>query len=236
MKLTTTTQISVDGVAQGNGGPDENRRGVFERGGWARPLFDSEAATFVEQVYQRADAFLFGRWTYDFFAGYWGAMAYPGRRPQSQTPARICHCSPIAGEELVFPPAEQERVGALADLLDERSGLAVEQPPGPSASLEYAAAVLRPARRFPCLCQLWRQFGFFFFHDRGSPSHWGALLVAASRPCYEHPRPLSTPRVGFLRGLAGTPVVSEPIARRFSGGQRQGRLPGHRGSRSAHDR
>ena len=28
--------------------------------------------TFVEQLYQRADAFLFGRWTYDFFAGYWG--------------------------------------------------------------------------------------------------------------------------------------------------------------------
>jgi dihydrofolate reductase len=81
MKLTTTTQISVDGVAQGNGGPDENRRGVFERGGWARPLFDGEAATFVEQVYQRADAFLFGRWTYDFFAGYWGAMAYPGSGP-----------------------------------------------------------------------------------------------------------------------------------------------------------
>jgi dihydrofolate reductase len=81
MKLTTTTQISVDGVAQGNGGPDENRSGVFERGGWARPLFDSEAATFVEHVYQRADAFLFGRWTYDFFAGYWGAMAYPGSGP-----------------------------------------------------------------------------------------------------------------------------------------------------------
>jgi dihydrofolate reductase len=36
--------------------------------------FDSEAMTFVEQTYQRADAFLFGRWTYDFFAGYWGAM------------------------------------------------------------------------------------------------------------------------------------------------------------------
>jgi dihydrofolate reductase len=81
MNLTTTTQISVDGVAQGNGGRDENRSGVFERGGWARPLFDSEAATFVEQMYQRADAFLFGRWTYEFFAGYWGAMAYPGSGP-----------------------------------------------------------------------------------------------------------------------------------------------------------
>jgi dihydrofolate reductase len=72
MKLTTTTQVSVDGVVQGNGGPDENRSGGFERGGWARPLFDSEAMTFVDQVYQRADALLFGRRTYELFAGYWG--------------------------------------------------------------------------------------------------------------------------------------------------------------------
>src|SRR5258706_3936181 len=81
MKLTTTTQVSVDGVVQGNGGPDENRSGGFERGGWARPLFDSEAMTFVDQVYQRADAFLFGRRTYELFVGYWGAMAYPGSGP-----------------------------------------------------------------------------------------------------------------------------------------------------------
>jgi hypothetical protein len=47
MKLTTTTQVSVDGVMQGPGGPDENRRGVFERRGWARLLFDNEAMTFV---------------------------------------------------------------------------------------------------------------------------------------------------------------------------------------------
>jgi dihydrofolate reductase len=74
MKLTTTTHVSVDGVMQGLGGADEDRRGGFERGGWAIPLFDNEAATFVDQVYQRADAFLFGRKTYDIFAGYWGVM------------------------------------------------------------------------------------------------------------------------------------------------------------------
>jgi dihydrofolate reductase len=73
MKLTTTTQVSVDGVMQANGGPNWLDVG-FERGGWARPLFDSEARTFVDQVYERADAFLFGRRTYEFFAGYWGVM------------------------------------------------------------------------------------------------------------------------------------------------------------------
>ena len=73
MKLTTVTHVSVDGVMQGLGGPDEDRRGGFERGGWALPLFDNEGATFVGEVYQRAEAFLFGRRTYEIFAGYWGA-------------------------------------------------------------------------------------------------------------------------------------------------------------------
>jgi dihydrofolate reductase len=72
MKLTTTTQVSVDGVMRGPGGPDENRSGGFERGGWAMGLFDEEVMRFVNEVYQRADAFLFGRWTYELFAGYWG--------------------------------------------------------------------------------------------------------------------------------------------------------------------
>src|ERR671914_1095007 len=74
MKLTTNTQVSVDGVVQGNGGRHPDLDPGFERGGWARPLFDNEALTFVEEFYQRADAFLFGRRTYDLFAGYWGVM------------------------------------------------------------------------------------------------------------------------------------------------------------------
>ncbi len=75
MKLITNTQITVDGVVQANGGPVENGKLALERGGWARPLFDSEALGFLEDVYQRADAFLFGRRTYELFAGYWGVMA-----------------------------------------------------------------------------------------------------------------------------------------------------------------
>jgi len=74
MKLTTMTQVTVDGVMQGNGGAtEEDRRGGFERGGWAMGVFDDETLTFINQTYQRADAFLFGRKTYELFAGYWGA-------------------------------------------------------------------------------------------------------------------------------------------------------------------
>jgi dihydrofolate reductase len=76
MKLTTTTHVSVDGVMQGLGGSDEDRRGGFERGGWALPLFDEEAERFLAAVYQRADAFLFGRRTYEIFAGSWGTGSW----------------------------------------------------------------------------------------------------------------------------------------------------------------
>jgi dihydrofolate reductase len=76
MKLTTITHVSVDGVMQGLGGADEDRRGGFERGGWALPLFVDEAATFLEEVFQRADAFLFGRRTYEIFAGSWGTGSW----------------------------------------------------------------------------------------------------------------------------------------------------------------
>ena len=81
MKLTTQTQITVDGVMQGNGGAtDEDRRDGFERGGWALGVGDNGTLTFITQTYQRADAFLFGRRTYDLFAPYWGAMDR-GRHP-----------------------------------------------------------------------------------------------------------------------------------------------------------
>jgi dihydrofolate reductase len=81
MKLTTTTMVTVDGVMQGLGASDEDRSGGFERGGWQAPLWDNEAGTFLNQVYERADAFLFGRRTYEIFAGSWGAWADPGDNP-----------------------------------------------------------------------------------------------------------------------------------------------------------
>jgi dihydrofolate reductase len=88
MKLTTVTNVSVDGVTQGHrridagirrevGAPDEDGSGGFERFGWAPPLLDDETSTFISQTFQRADAFLFGRRTYEIFAGSWGAGMDP---------------------------------------------------------------------------------------------------------------------------------------------------------------
>jgi len=83
MKLTTQTQVTVDGVMQGNGGAtDEDRRNGFERGGWAMGAGDRDTMAFITETYQRADAFLFGRRTYELFAPYWGTKE-PGSHPIS---------------------------------------------------------------------------------------------------------------------------------------------------------
>jgi dihydrofolate reductase len=75
MKLTTMTQVTIDGVVQGNGAAsDEDRRNGFERGGWATGAGDDETRTLITRTYQRADAFLFGRRTYELFASSWGAI------------------------------------------------------------------------------------------------------------------------------------------------------------------
>ena len=82
MRLTTMTQVTVDGVMQGNGAAsEEDRRGGFERGGWAMGVFGDETMTLINETYQRADAFLFGRRTYELFAGYWGTRLFPESGP-----------------------------------------------------------------------------------------------------------------------------------------------------------
>src|ERR1700734_4244689 len=74
MKLTTMTQVTLDGVVQGNGhASDEDRKNGFDRGGWAKGAGDDETRALITATYQRADAFLFGRRTYELFAGSWGA-------------------------------------------------------------------------------------------------------------------------------------------------------------------
>jgi dihydrofolate reductase len=94
MKLTTITQMTIDGVTQGNGGAsDEDRRNGFDRGGWAKGAGDDETRAFITEAYQRADAFLFGRRTYELFAGSWGTAdamrAHPIGVALSQAPKYV---------------------------------------------------------------------------------------------------------------------------------------------------
>ncbi|MFC8005723.1 dihydrofolate reductase family protein [Streptomyces olivaceus] len=70
-RIIVCTFLTLDGVMQAPGGPDEDTEGGFEHGGWQRPVDDEEVGTAVAGWYERSDAMLLGRKTYEIFASYW---------------------------------------------------------------------------------------------------------------------------------------------------------------------
>jgi dihydrofolate reductase len=69
--------VTLDGVMQAPGGPDEDRDGGFPHGGWMAPYSDDVMGRLVTEGVADADGFLLGRKTYDIFAGYWPKITDP---------------------------------------------------------------------------------------------------------------------------------------------------------------
>jgi dihydrofolate reductase len=80
VRLTATTFVTLDGVLQSPGAPQEDPSGGFDLGGWLPPLFDDETGQYMNEVFDQADAFLLGRKTYEAMAGYWPSVDDPAIR------------------------------------------------------------------------------------------------------------------------------------------------------------
>ena len=70
-KLIAITQVTVDGVMQAPGGPEEDRSNGFAYGGWAMPFGDAALSQIIDETIAGEFDMLLGRRTYEIFAGYW---------------------------------------------------------------------------------------------------------------------------------------------------------------------
>jgi dihydrofolate reductase len=70
-KLVVGAFVTMDGIMQAPGGPNEDREGGFQHGGWLVPFFDETFGEIMTAWTQQADVFLLGRKTYDIFAASW---------------------------------------------------------------------------------------------------------------------------------------------------------------------
>jgi dihydrofolate reductase len=80
-RLVVGTFLTLDGVMQAPGGPDEDREGGFEHGGWSVSYFDERMGQVMDEWVGRADALLLGRKTYQIFAAHWPRV--PGDDPMA---------------------------------------------------------------------------------------------------------------------------------------------------------
>ena len=101
MQLTVHEFLTLDGVMQGPGGPDEDASGGFTAGGWGVPWFDDETGAIVDTWFARTEAVLLGRSTWEMMRPYWIQVTDPDNRVATVLntfPKHVVTSSPLTPE------------------------------------------------------------------------------------------------------------------------------------------
>ena len=117
MKLTVQTFLTLDGVMQAPGGPEEDPSDSFTHGGWQAPFADPAIGEFITELNSHASAFLFGRRTFDIFRGFW-----PDQTDPDDPIATAINSRPKYVVSSTLSPAEATWRGAHPDTAQLLSG------------------------------------------------------------------------------------------------------------------
>ncbi len=114
-KIIALTFISLDGVMQAPGGPQEDTSGGFKYGGWVIPYFDEALGKVMDEQMGHPFDLLLGRKTYELFAGYWPSHKDEGPGINNATKYVVSH-SPQAftwEKSVLVTVANYERLGEV---------------------------------------------------------------------------------------------------------------------------
>lgn len=104
-RLVVSTFVTLDGVMQAPGGPEEDQAGGFSFGGWTVPFFDESVGEFMDELMGTPFDLVLGRRTYDIFAGYW-PHADQDDGTAAALNAATKHVASRGRPELTWGPAE----------------------------------------------------------------------------------------------------------------------------------
>jgi dihydrofolate reductase len=125
MRLTVMNFLTLDGVMQSPGAPDEDLSDDFDLGGWLPPHFDEPVGAFIDEILQRAEAFLLGRRTYDILAAYWPYTDAPRGGPDFPLNRLAKYVATTRTDPLTWSGSQRldgELATAVGDLKDRPGG------------------------------------------------------------------------------------------------------------------
>jgi dihydrofolate reductase len=137
MRLTVTTFVTMDGVMQSPGAPQEDPRDGFELGGWLPPHFDDETGQYMNEVFDAADAFVLGRITYQAMASFWPQVTDPANRVAAQLNSLPKHVATATLTDLSWAGAVPLR-GDIPERVAE-----LKQAPGRELQIHGSGALAR---------------------------------------------------------------------------------------------